>query len=400
MSYDVLAPEAARLWRFGPDWRSGFNVRRSFWTDIVTSRNNTEQRRALRNSPRFGLDYRATVKGSELSEANRWLRAWQNKPTVIPDFARWARLTGASIVGASTLTVSPLPAWAAEGQRLVLCGDVMEEVLVDSVAGTTINLVEPLANAWAIGAVLRPTFFGLLAAKTSSSRLTPGAAEISVDFEAYPGGSPPRAAGAAWATLGTREVFTLDPDYHSSPSVSYVWPVEQVDAKRGRTAQFRPIDRAERTLEADISGLDVTTATQLEQFFDRMRGRRGAFYVPTGEKDFSLAATAGSGTATFLHSGLDIADDFGSINYANIETAIAVFLTNGTRIYRRITDIAASGGNSLITVSATWGTALTTANVARISWMPIYRFASDDFTTSWQTPLSARARVSFQSVRR
>jgi hypothetical protein len=65
---------------------------------------------------------------------------------------------------------------------------------------------------------------------------------------------------------------------------------------------------------------------------------------------------------------------------------VAVCLTDGTIIYRRITDIAASGGNSVVTVNAAWGTALSSANVARISRMPLSRFASDDMTTSWRTP--------------
>jgi hypothetical protein len=75
-------------------------------------------------------------------------------------------------------------------------------------------------------------------------------------------------------------------------------------------------------------------------------------------------------------------------------------LTDGTHIYRRITDIASSGGNSLVTVNAAWGTALSSGNVARISWMPVCRFGSDEMTTSWETPLHARSRLTFQSVRR
>lgn len=399
MSYDVLTPAAARLWPYSPDWSGGFNVRRAFKTDIITSRDNTEQRRATRLDPRFSIDYRTIAVDDDLRGANHWLRAWQNKPTVIPDFARWARLTGTSSGGSLTLTISPMPPWVEAGQRLVLCGATTEEVLVASVAGTTITLTTNLINGWPTGAVLRPTFFGLFDARLSSSRMTKGAAEISVALDTYPGGEPPRAAGTAWATYNSREVFTLQPDYSSSPSVNYLWPTEQVDFGIGRTAQFRPVVRAERGTEAEFKGLSVSAAAEVEQFFDRMKGRRGAFYMPSWEKDFVLAATASSGSSAFTASGPEISDGFGLVDYSLIETAIAICMIDGSHIYRRVTDIAASGGNSLITVSASWGAELSAASVARISWMPIWRFASDEMTMAWQTPLSANARLSFQSVK-
>lgn len=399
MTYDVLTPGVARLWPYSPDWRSGFNVRRSFRTDIVGSRDNTEQRRSTRSSPRFSVDYRTVVQ-DDLRAANHWLRAWQNKPTIIPDFSRWARLTGASSIGTDTLTISPMPVWAAAGQRLVLCGAATEEVLVESVAGDVITLADNLVNAWGIGSVLRPTFFGLFDGRLSSSRLNKGAAQISVSLDAYPGGEPPQSAGTAWATFNGREVFTLQPDYSGAPSVSYAFPAEQVDFERGRTAQFRPIERAEREVEADFNGLTLAEATQAEQFFDRMKGRRGAFYISTGEKDFILNATAGSGSSSFTAAGPpDIAADFGDVDYAAVETAIAICMVDGSHIYRRITDIAPSGGNSIITVNAAWGVELSLSSVARISWMPIWRFASDEMVTSWRTPLNANIRFAFQSVK-
>lgn len=402
MSQDVLSPSAARLWDYEPDWRSALAVRRKWKTDIFTSRDNTEQRRAILQVPRISLDYRTVQRGSSLTDAKLWLRAWQNKPTIIPHYARHALTTAGSMAGVSTLDVSPMPAWLAEGQHLVLCGPngLREVGLISTIVGTTITLVDPLANAWPLGSVLRPTFFGLFANRLQTNRMTPAAGEISVALDVLPGGENPGAAGTPWATLGSREVFTLDPDYRSPVSVGALFPVDQVDVGRGRTSQYRPVSRAEQLVEADFTALGSVTALEVEQFFDRMLGKRNAFYLPTGEPDFTLAASAGSGSTTFLSAGTDLADDFGAVDYTTEEMAVAIFLTDGTRIYRRITDIAVSGLNSLVTLNAALGTAISTANVARISWMPVTRFASDEMEMSWQTPLSAGARLTFQTVRR
>lgn len=400
MTYDVLSPDAARLWDYLPDWRSGFDVRRSFKTDIKPSRSNLEQRRALRNDPRFSIQYRTVATDADLRAANHFLRAWQNKPTIIPDYALWALTTAGASGGATAIVIDPVPAWVAAGQNLMLCGADNERVLVDSVAGTTINLADPLANAWASGSVVRPTFFGLLDTQISTSRRTYGAAEINVSLDCYPGGEPPRAVGTAWATLGDREIFTLQPDFAGPPSLAAVWPMDRIDYDLGRTAEFRPVAAAARLLEAGFNGLEATKAGEAEQFFDRMKGRRGAFYMPTWEKDFLLNATAASGSSAFVATGSALAADFGSVDYSTVEEAVAVFLTSGTVLYRRISDISASGGNSVVTVGSSWGVELTTATVARICLMPLWRFASDEMTTSWRTPQRADVRLPFQQVRR
>lgn len=400
MTYDVQSPDAARLFPYLPDWRSGFNVRRSFKTDIRASRNNTEQRRAIRSAPRLSAEYRTVVSEADLRDANHFLRSWQNKPTIVPDFARWARTTADASGAATAIVINPIPVWVAAGQNLYLCGeDETEVVLVDSVVGTTVNLADPLANAWPSGSVVRPTFFGLMESKIGTSRPTRGAAEITVSIDCYPGGEPPRAVGTAWATLGGREVFTPVPDYAGPPSVSSVWPMDRIDYDIGRTAQFRPVAELQTMVECDFSGFSPTEMAEVEQFFDRMKGRRTAFWLPTWEKDFVLNATAGSGTSSFVATGSDWASDFGATDYAAIDIGVAVFLTSGTAIYRQITDIAASGGNSVVTVNAAWGTALTVATVARICLMPLRRFASDEMVSSWRTPLKAETRLTFQEVR-
>jgi hypothetical protein len=400
MSYDVDTPTAARLWSYQPDWSRSFDVTRSYSTDIITSRDNTEQRRATRDQPRLSAQYRTVVSGSDRQAADHYMRAWQSKPVVVPDFARWALLTGSSSVGTSSLTISAMPAWSVAGQPLVLCkAGTQEEVTVDSVAGSTIATVDPLANAWASGDVLRPSFFGLFAAKVASTRPNLDTAAYDISIKCYPGGEPPRDAGTASATLNGIEVFTLQPDYASPPSISDLWPIDEVDYDRGRTAQFRPVDRYARGVDYEYNGLSVSEITALEQFFDRMKGRRTAFYLPTGEKDFTLAASALSGSSAFTASGSALATDFGSADFSAINEGVAVYLTDGSVLYRRITDISASGGNSVVTVGSSWGVALSTVNVARISRMPLSRLNTDDMTTSWRTPLSASARLGFLQVK-
>jgi len=76
--------------------------------------------------------------------------------------------------------------------------------------------------------------------------------------------------------------------------------------------------------------LDIFPHIFPREFFDRMKGRRGAFYLPTWEQDFVLADTPGSGSTTFLADGPELANDFASTDYSAVNEGVAVCLTSGT----------------------------------------------------------------------
>jgi hypothetical protein len=398
MSYDLDTPSAARLWPFQPDFSSPYEIRRAFLTDITTSRNNTERRRALRDVARLSASYRTNVAGDELQAAKHFLRAWQNKPTAVPDYSRWAATTGSSSGGATTITMASPPAWIAAGQLAILCdpdGD-SELVEIESVADPVVTLADPLATAWASGSIVRPVILGLLNGRLQGSMITRGVQQLGVQINAYPGGEPPEDEGTASDTFNGYEVFTAEPDFAQAPSIGHLWPVEQIDFGYGRAAQFRPIDRGESLVEATFTGLSPAAAQAIEQVFLRSKGMRGAFYRPTCEKDMTLAANT-SGLARFDAVGTALADDFGSIDYAANPTMIEIVQTNGTRTRKRIAGITSVGGNSRIAFSG--ALSLTIATTARISWMPLVRFASDELGTSWRTFLSATIRAGFQTVK-
>lgn len=396
MTYDLNTPSSARLWPYSPDWRARFQVSRAFLTDVWGSRNNTEQRRALRDAPRLSLAYSTAVTGDRDRAANEFLRAWQNKPAAVPDFSRYVRTAALASAASDELEIASPPAWIAAGQLLALCGSGgFELVVVASVAGDIVTLTEVLASAWPSGSVVRPAIFGLLAGAMRASQPKPGASIFDVALDAYPGGEPPESEGTASDVFNGLEVLTLEPDWSSPPTWEHIWPVEQVDYGIGRTAQFRPIDRAQGLLEAQFTGLDTAATTGLEQIFLRAKGRRGAFYRSTCRPDMLLNADVAAST-TFVVQGRDLADDFGAVDFAAVGQAIEIIKRDGTRLRRLVTDIALSGANTAITVSS--AVTLTTATTARISWMPKVRFASDTLTTEWLTPSFAQIRTTFQTV--
>lgn len=397
MTYDLNTPSIARLWPYLPDWRSAYELRRSFLTDIITSRSNREQRRALRAVPRLFSSHTSFVSDADLQAAKLYLRAWQNKPAAVPDFARWVATTGSSGLGTDTLTIATPPAWIAVDRLIIICGDgAMELHTVEDVTGSTVTIVGALAKAWPSGSIVRPALFGLLDGQLRGQRVTRGTQRLETNLAVYPGGEPPEDEGAAGTLFNSREVFEHEPNFSSQPSIDYIWPVEQVDYDIGRTAQFRPVDRAEQLIECEFANLAAADAQAIEQFFLRMKGRRGSFYRSSCEKDMTLAANV-SGSTQMNVTGTALATLFGGINYTTNYVAIEIVQTDGTRLRRRITAIAVNGNNSRVTLNSAISTTL--ATTARISWMPLVRFANDDLVTRWITPSRATIRASFQTVK-
>ena len=395
LSSATVVPLRPRVWPYQPDFSSSYEVKRSFLTDITTSRSNTERRRALRDVARIAINYRTVVSDDDLQAAKHFLRIWQNKPTALPDYSRWIATTGSSSGGAATLTIDSPPTWIAQGQFAILCGPDgdRELVRIAAVADPIITLDDSLSNAWPSGTIIRPAFLGLLNSRIQGNKLTRGTHAIGVQFAAYPGGEPPEDEGTASVTFNGYEVFTAEPDFSSQPSLDHIWPVEQVDYGIGRTAQFRPVDRQEQMVECEFTGLTPASALAIEQVFLRAKGRRGAFYRPSCEKDMTLAANT-SGVAYFDAVGTDLYNDLAA---ASVGRAIEIVQTNGTRTRKLITGITSVGGNSRVAFSG--ALTLTVAGVARISWMPLVRFASDELATSWRGPAAGTIRTTFQTVK-
>lgn len=397
MTYDLGSLSGAKIWPYLPDWSASFELRRAFLTDVITSRDNTEQRRALRDIPRLSASYRTNLGEAELQNAKLFLRGWQNQPVVMPDFARWKRTTASSSAGASTLTMASPPPWISANRAIGLCSNgTIERAIVLSVVGSTITLTGPLALAWPSGSVVRPMLHGLLDGKLQARRFTRGTHALDVSLSVYPGGEPIEIEGDPPLVFNDFEVFSAEADFSGQPSLDHLFPVEQVDMTFGRTAQFRPIDRAQQLTEAQFNGLSPDAAQEIERVFLRAKGSRGRFYRPTCEKDMTPASSPVAST-TIDMAGTTLAHFMGSFDYAQNDVAIEIVKTDGTRLHRLINSIVVNAGNSRVTVDS--AVTLTPATTARISWMPLVRLASDELATIWKTPLSASIAMTFQTVK-
>lgn len=397
MTYDIADLSNAQIWRFPPDLARRFELRRSFKTDIFTSRNGKEQRRATRDRPRYSCRFDCPIwRDDDLAEARLRLASAQNAPTAVPDYTRRATLASSASGGSDQLDLGTVPDWIAEGSYLILCNaGEFALVQVDSIYLDVLTLTAPLADAWATGTTIRRALVGLLNGSLRGRSLRRGAQTITVELAVYPSLIPQEVEGTASDTLDGDDIFHEEADFAGSPGSTYQFPVEQVDFGIGRTAQFRPIEFGQELTETLHTGLSVDDMQRIERAFLRAKGSRAALWRPTNEKD--VTPLSGSTGTTIDATGPLLASLNGAIDYSEEPLALAICLKDGSKQYRRVTNIAAVGGNSRITVSGAVN--FTLDNYARISFMKRVRFAGDDLAIEYGGPNAIETRLRFQGIR-
>lgn len=388
-------PTTAFVWSFLPNWSSPFRVAREYRTTVWQSRSAREQRRALRQTPRRTFNFNAVFTGTTRREFRGLMAKAQNKPIVMPDWSRRTTLAANAAETAISFTVTAVPGWLVGGRAIFLFDGKNRPTVayVSTVVGTTVTITSPLTSAWVAGSDVLPGPVGFIAAETRIGAATDSVTTSSLQFAVEATSEPAESPAAASTTFNGREVCLLPVNWRDGLDITLAWAAEQVDFGHGATEYSFPVDFQSGTRRALFTAGSRAEAAVLDDFFDRMKGQRGEFYLPSGEDDMTPAAALTSGTATLTVEGTDTALDYDG---STVHGAICVTLNDGTNLYRTVTDIVTNSGNSVLTLGSNWTTTIPVASVARISWMPVCRFASDTLVVEWVTDSVAEADLAMR----
>lgn len=384
-----------RLWPFPHNWERPVDVTISYNTEVFTSRNGAEQRRALRADARTHLSLEHLARGDEARRLRGILSVHQDKPFYLPDPRIKTALLSAASIGATTLTcVRSLPAHIGPGSRL-LVGD-SEICEVATVSGAVVTLLDPLVAAYPQGTAVSLAHYANIDGQPSQSSLTDTVARVSINFLVEPGSeTSPQGEACVDISLGY-EVLALRPNRISAPSETLIWDPEVIDFGLG-VRDLSPIT-AYGTIDRRLEFLfrSRAAAFEFESFFHRQKGQRGEFFAPSWQSDLVVASPIAEGATSVTFSGLD-AEDF----YAghSVFRHIVIFTHDGRRIYREIVSWATAGGNSVATVDQAFLTNVSLSEIRSVSWCSLSRFAADELTFEWLSDQVCRVAVPIRDLR-
>lgn len=385
------------LWPHRPNWRDTVKMQIAYKTEMILTRTGKEQRRALRTSPRLNLSFTSSLLFDEHRRLVMLLAARQNQPLWMPDFSRQAK-TGAELdLGDNAVQIIGPPTWLAVGAKVAFVGlDALAEVLVvESVAGDVATFETNAINKWPAGSKVYPAMTGVLSGGLKEKRLTKRIGEFAVEFDVDPGSEPEYTPPAAPVSFAGREVFTVEPNWLEAPDIQYDWETQDIDYDSGVIRRHRPVEFGSQTIEAGFFGQGRAEVTSILDVFHRAKGRRGEFYYPTFAADIPLEGVAFSGGHTFATPGTEVAAAYGT---STVFKAIAIYLADGSVLYRTVNSITPSSGSSVFSCSGSWPFNLNQNNVVKISWMPVCRFGSDQLSVEWLTDSKARLRLAIVTL--
>lgn len=276
-----------------------YAMRWSYLTDVQASEDGTEQRRQLRVVPRRDVSFLARS-----SEAHRtgWLDALidgaQATSLAVPLWPLGAFLVSAVTAGAGrTLAVDSTADRFVNGGYAVLWTHEgrAEEVLITGLTGTT--LTADLTLDWPAGTFVIPSVRGIFRGRLDTARRSAQVADLPVTFELAHGTDP------GVPTPATPAVFTTVPYVRLNVTHDYE---RQVDLIASPTSFSADYERSNMPVGARPFRVWVSSraaAAALLAWFEGVKGRSTAFYLPTYQQDLAVVGGLGTSTLTITRCG-------------------------------------------------------------------------------------------------
>ncbi len=394
-----LVGRRARVNPLHVNWKDSYTIEYSFKTEMITSRNGKEQRRSLRQTPRKVIQYTATPWRDVFRAFQELLAYWHNNVVIVGEMPRQVTLEQPLLADDLVAIVEDNDAdWLIPGMPVVIENrQQAESRTIDSVVGTSISFNGPGIRDWDAGVKIHPALSGRLAASVSGKKHTDRVAEVSVSFEQTPASEIVLPVPNAPEIFNGREMFLTKFNWGDGVDMTWESEREVVDYGFGRIGVFTPYPFTSNIRKLTFVGRNYAQAKLLLDFFVRCQGQRGEFYMPTWEQDIIIYRDVPSNSSDLRILNTDF---YTTYKDSTVYKAIMIRLRDGTKLFRRVQSVVVAdddiGLDSVITVDTSFVTGFTAADVLMISWMPVWRHATDNLSIEWLTNSVAQLQMSFK----
>lgn len=393
----------AKLWGFEPNWPPAgqtYRINYEFQTEIIVSRAGREQRIALRQNPRKSLSHNVMLNGDGFRDFKALMWSWQSRGFILPELTRYVDSSVAALPGDSTVDVDQVPNWMVAGSLVQMRYLGQNEVReVESTTSGQVRFSSPSSRTWPTGTRIYPALVGNVATDLQAPRLTNAVASLDLMFNTFPLGEVWAPVSTAASVFNEREVFLKKPNWVQSLGSTQSHPVDEIDYGRGPVFRAVPIEFGTESRRAVYLNRNAQEAEELLDFYRRMFGRQGEFYMPTWEYDFIPKGTSAPGGASMRVAGVDLSKSYGN---STVHKAMFVVLNSGQLLLRKVLSVAqvvdSDGADSLITIDSPWGVTISQELIVMAGWLPVWRLSSDSVTFEWLTNQVAQVQLTMQTL--
>lgn len=370
-----------------PNWAEAVVEEYAFSTEIFTSRDGTEQRNAARLLPRVTVEYTSDQTGQRaLRLTTDAKRQMDGDFFIVP--IRWRTVTLDSSLSASdtTISVTEVPWWLAEGGYMVLESDTATEAVeITDITGTTITIAGGLTNDFAVTDLVMLGLEGRLQAENNMRAALNIHKRAPLRFDVEPGtwDVTPPPGNVSMAHEGY-PVMIKKPNWTDVVSFDTMDMREVVDNGKGVPDVQWPVDFLGVTQSWNFTAMTQDDVDELIGFFNYVRGRQKPFWVPSQLHELDVAQTA-TGKSVIVE-GQDVIEMDGD----PLHGVLCVRWDDGCVQFNRIDGFALTGDNTAITVRDTWERDITPGT--QLSWGYFARMATDILRVEWVTDQAANVK--------
>jgi hypothetical protein len=367
---------------FPPNWKDQVNETLEFRGTLIKSHNGRVQTANVRRKARRIFDYTIQLQGDNVQRAENLIFGWHHRLYAMPVWTEIARLTADAAAGATQIEFDPSHLSFGVGGLITLFQSptVFEVREVESIDGTTVALTAPLERAWAANSKVLPAFVSALNPGLNGSRATSRILQLPVRFTAEPRSTLSGASGEASATYQGHELCLDRPNWVAGLNISFNSDHDTLDlaGPAFQLAGRSGYSEVRRDHNWWLNGYE--SIAEFRGWLERRGGLAVPFYMPSGLDDFRLVNDV-------LDS--DTAIDVVQNDYETLVDAhparrdILIQFRDGSYLALRIASSELTvAGNTRLAFSAPVGVEFTPADVSRISYLSLYRLASNAIVLS------------------
>jgi hypothetical protein len=386
------------IFAFRPNWSDPFLDRLEWLTNVLPSRNGTEQRVRLRDVPRRSFEFSVAAVRNEFQYLDTLLAAKQSNLLTVPF---WPDKSSLPITYASGATVFAIDTSCRDyhvGGKLVLGTDALhcEELTILSLTSSSVTTVAGSLRTWLAGSYIVPARACRLNPSMSVVRPTAKVSTARVQFTV----DDLTSIDAAWDTsyqFASVEVMVRKPNRVDNVTAEYRRLQEILDYTTGVTEiddlGARPFNvRSYSYLLKDRAAIQAYRA-----WLHQRAGQAEPFWSPTWERNFELHGTQDGGATL-------IVENQGMSTYLNGVGGrgnIAMRRRDGTWVFRAISSCATNADpdlENIVLATAVGGGTTTPSDWSLCCFMEHVVLNSDAVEISYVTNSVATANVATRSV--
>lgn len=357
----------------------------SWLTDVIPSRDGSEQRIALRDTPRRSIKYSFMLESEteRRRQYNRWFKSLASR-LVLPYYQYATSLTQEALAGATRLYFDPARTDLREGEFAIIYSEADEQgylVKLGALEADGANLDAPLTFDALTSMIISPAFTsrlsdrtGLSMQKVTGAITVQGEALTSRESFSRPGTAATIATFDGYPVLDLRPISVgdtpeiFDANYEvvdgqtGIQDIFSAWPHPQVGSTKKWT-----IRRLQNPVEMDW----------WRDFLDAAKGQQNPFLLPTWFADLVPAETPSLSSTQLTIA----ASDYGALYFPyeafkrlQIETAAGI-------IWRKVLSVADNpDGTATLELDSAFGATADDVAIIKISFLNLVRLSTDTVT--------------------